>query len=290
MEVCALPRSPCISPLLWCLGVLSLLHLLPNVAAEPAHFKKCQVANATGPWPEWLVSWPGGCLVSRPETTAEGCNQTCFEDVRCPGWHFTANKECRWATTNCKGSNVTDPISIDEAAKLSTGNGSLVLHGVLQTTKLAEGLEVQGLLNVGTLGGATEAEDVRRCSLLCHADTTCGYWQYGDGSCRLEIAPLEVDPFTNFTWNTPGSKLIVDGEEVARGCPHEPHPGWLIMGCVSLVLGSCAACWAVTGGEGPTRVDPEKPHALLLSLGLVRNPSSPDDGTSETETLSGNFE
>lgn len=281
--VAAAPRA---APGVWPPLLSVLLAALPRwAAARPGAFKEC-ADHTELPWPPWLDGWPGGCLVQRPNaSTANECRRACTEDVQCPAWRYDG-EACLWAAGCCTGAGAhsvggggeavaTDARGPVLAARPARGavflEGGLVLHGEISAQELPEQkelsrhYEVRGLLALGPLGGADAEEDANRCKLLCYVDTGCGYWQYGNGSCRVERAPHPVFS-RNVTKNTPFAALVVAGEQVMRGCPHDPHPAWLVFGLTNFSLGLCAILWAISGGTGPTREMPLKRNALAEQL------------------------
>lgn len=240
---------------------LTLLVLSPcSVHGRPGNFDNCSYGEVLAPWLMLPAGWPGGCVVARPARSTTACNESCFEDVHCSGWHFGAEHGCRWASAQCKAHENLE-VNQSQSALAFT----LVLHGVLRAENLSAGVEVPGLLSLGSLGGKDEDEEIQKCRLVCHADVSCGYWQYGGGACRVERTPLIVK-VGNITVGTPLGKLMVAGEQIYRGCPHAPHPYWIIMGCIDFVLGTLAFLWAVTAGTGPTREDPLKRHTVIRNL------------------------
>mmetsp|Transcript_30744 Transcript_30744/g.77757 ORF Transcript_30744/g.77757 Transcript_30744/m.77757 type:complete len:346 (+) Transcript_30744:73-1110(+) len=257
--------------LLPALLALELLELPLLVGGRPGGFTDCETVSTLSAWPPWLESWPSGCML-RQEGLASGsaavCNQSCWEDVSCPAWEHSPGLGCFWARpgndSQCGGLPPPSANGIDDVG--DTFVGALLAHGNVAARKqLGKGFEVRGLFSLGSLGGATDEEEASRCRLLCYSSHFCGFWQYGNSSCRLERPPNAVYA-GNITQDTPLAALMVAGEELSRGCPHAPHPVWIAMGASFCGIGTLIVLWALCEGEGPTRENPLRPTSCFARV------------------------
>lgn len=265
----------------WAAWLPVLLLLLP-AAGRPGNFQTCPYNTQLLEWPDWLNDWPGGCLTTRSASTDVECNATCLKDAHCPAWQFTTGGRCLWAKAACSEEEREQWARENRTGDMGgVAAGGLVQHGNAEVLhRVGPGTEVRGLHDVGGLGADSIYEGARRCHLICYADISCGFWQFREDRCWVELGPTPVTQ-KNISKSSALGRLTVDGEMVVRGCPHDPHPGWIIMGLLNFSLGLSAAIWAVTGGEGPTRNDPLKPNLCMRSLMFVRSStlSSWSDGS-----------
>mmetsp|Transcript_1507 Transcript_1507/g.3173 ORF Transcript_1507/g.3173 Transcript_1507/m.3173 type:complete len:409 (+) Transcript_1507:153-1379(+) len=258
-----------------------LLSLLEAPAARPGGFTECKESTVLAKWPDWLTGWPGGCLRRHTGSdTVSACNSSCFEDVECSAWQWRPQIGCLWAQdraaegVECYGAGNASFLGAQQF------QGELVLHGSAAALHdLGSGKEVKGLMNIGPLGGANENEEAGRCKLLCYASHSCGVWQSGGGDCYIERSTFSISVQANLTTDSELAAVMVAGEEVRRGCPHTPHPVWLIMGSVDFAIGLLALLWAICSGTGPTREDPFRKAAIWSGPAACLCPAREEKGS-----------
>lgn len=211
---------------LWCRGA----------AEKDEYFLRCSYLQQLRPW---SGAWPGGCLVSAPrgDHSSWACEHTCRRNVYCSLWQYTGN-QCLVSADSCEQGGVVGAGAVQ--------GGGLIQHGTAAAiSELPTDAKVEGLLHLDALPGAVEEEQAEVCRSVCYADVRCGFWQYGNGSCWVERHPHFKAMPANLTSAT---DLVLVGEQVVRGCPHEPHPIWLSVGVAGAVLGTMALIWAAWQG------------------------------------------
>eukprot|EP00747_Dinoflagellata_sp_TGD_P165921 gnl/TRDRNA2_/TRDRNA2_187935_c0_seq1.p1 gnl/TRDRNA2_/TRDRNA2_187935_c0~~gnl/TRDRNA2_/TRDRNA2_187935_c0_seq1.p1 ORF type:complete len:389 (-),score=49.25 gnl/TRDRNA2_/TRDRNA2_187935_c0_seq1:154-1197(-) len=139
--------------------------------------------------------YPAKCMgleaVDNKEHTAEECEEYCTKfRIDCSEWQLTTQKKC-WRSGN--GHYPTDCWTNKNGADVLAGQR--VQRGRVDVEYELKDQWIEGLKNLGILGGKVNEASIIRCKLQCYTDINCRVWQYGvDGGCWVERAPGNVLP------------------------------------------------------------------------------------------------